>query len=170
MSRMVPTPIRTAPSSAPLETMVAKQQAHIDELVIKNRSFEMTVQQLQTELASEKVRYDDALQKVKAQYDGERKKWKEDSDMLEGLWRISYLREVTKRAETSGTILDMKNELRLAKLAILQRDFNLEMFRAKESEWDDKIAELEAAKDDAKWEMEEIEAQSWWRLRRRRRS
>ena len=145
MSRMAPTPIRTAPSSAPLEAMVAKQQTHIDELVTKNRGLEASVQKLQGEVAAEKARYEDALQKVKAQYDGERTKWREDSDMLQRLWRITYLREVLKVERAEKMILDMKDELRRASLATLQRDYQLEMFRAQELVRDDKIAELEDA-------------------------
>lgn len=159
MSRMAPTPIRTAPSSAPLEAMVTKQQNHIDELVTRNRGLEVAVQKLQVDVTSERARYEDALQKVKAQYDNEKKKWKEDSNMLQGLWHISYLREVVKVESAGKTIMDMKDELRLSRLATLQRDYQLEMFRAKESERDDKIAELEDALEAANWDKAEAEAQ-----------
>lgn len=158
MSRMVPTPIRTAPSSAPLETMVTKQQNHIDELVTRNRGLEVAVQKLQVDVTSERVRYEDALQKVKAQYDNEKKKWKEDSNMLQGLWHISYLREVVRVESAGKTIMDMRDELRLSRLATLQRDYQLEMFRAKESERDDRIAELEDALEAASWDKAEAEA------------
>lgn len=159
MSRSAPTPIRTAPSSAPLEAMVTKQQTHIDELVTKNRSLETTVQKLHSELASERARNEDGLHKVKAQYDGERTKWKEDEDLLQGLWHISYLREVVKVEYANKTLLDMKDELRLARLATLQRDFQLEMFREKEGQQEDRIAQLEDQLEDARWEKEEIRAQ-----------
>lgn len=159
MFRSAPTALRNAPSSAPLEAMVAKQQAHIDDLVSKNHTLEAKVQHLQAEISSEKTRYEDGLHKVKAQYDIERKRWKEEYDMSQGLWRISYLRQVVQVENSHLAILDMKDELRRARLASLQRDYQLEMFRAKESQQEYRIAQLEEEFEDAKWEVEEAGAQ-----------
>lgn len=155
MQRNIPTPIRNTPSSAPLEVMAAKQQTHIEELVTKNRSLEQNIAKLQSELSAEKARYEDGLHKVRVQYDTELKQWKEHQEIQASLWRISYMRLSVKVETERKNVLDIQNELRLARLAIVQRDYRLEMFAQKEADQEDRITELEQELDGMRFEAEE---------------
>ena len=137
--------------------MAAKQQAHIDELVSRNRSLEVQISNLQSELTSEQTRYEDGLLKVRAQYDTERKQWKDEQSTIQGLWRISYLRLVVQVEEERKAILDLKEELRLSRLAVLQRDFKLQLFSKHEAEQEDRIARLE---DELEFAREDIDRKS----------
>lgn len=157
MQRNAPTPIRNTPSSAPLEAMVTKQQTHIDQLVTKNRSLEQDLSKLHSELSAEKGRYEEGLHKVRAQYEQELQQWKDQQDTQASLWRISYMRLVVKIEEERKNALDLQDELRLASLAIVKRDFRLEMFSQSEAEREDRIAELEQELDDARFELDETQ-------------
>ena len=123
--------------------MAAKQQAHIDELVTKNRALEAQISNLQSELTSEKARYEDGLTKVRAQYDAERKQWKDEQTGIQSLWRISYMRLVVQVEEERKAILDLKEELRLSRLATLQLDYKIQLFSKVEAEHEDHVAQLE---------------------------
>lgn len=142
MSRKAPTPIRSTPSSAPLETMVAKQQAHIDDLVAKNRSLEQTVNRAKADLSQEKARWEATVQQLKQQSKVEQAEWKEGCDSLQSLWRIEHLRAVVDVEKERIAVIKLREELRLARLARLQRDFQISMFQAKESELEDRIQQL----------------------------
>ena len=142
MSRKAPTPIRTTPSSAPLEAMVAKQQSHIDELVMKNRSLEQTISKLRADLSGEKGRWDGTIQQLKQQSKVEQAEWKEGCDTLQSLWRIEHLRVIVDVEKEKTNATKLREDLRMAKLARLRRDFQITMFQARESELEDRIQQL----------------------------
>ncbi|KAI0342838.1 hypothetical protein BDW22DRAFT_158477 [Trametopsis cervina] len=155
MNRKAPTPIRSAPSSAPLETMVTKQQAHIDELVSKNRATEQAIQKLKSEIDHERHRHENTLQ----QFVQEREEWKGAADSLQGLWRIAYLRGVTELEAERMNVFKMKEELRRMRMARLQRDYQIGMFQAKELETENRIVDLQERIQDAEWMYEEEHSQ-----------
>lgn len=166
MNRKAPTPIRSAPSSAPLEAMVTKQQAHIDELVMKNRTSEQTIQKLKAEIQVEKHRHENSAQNLKQQFGQERAEWKEAGDSLQTLWRIAYLRILLDLERERTEMVKMKDELRLARLARLQRDYRIGLFQAKEFESENRIMELQEQVDDAEWILEQerskrVELKTW---------
>ncbi|KAI0694610.1 hypothetical protein BC835DRAFT_999225 [Cytidiella melzeri] len=155
MNRKAPTPIRSTPSSAPLEAMVAKQQAHIDELVMQNRTSEQIILKLKAEIDIGKHRHDNNLQQIKQQFEQERAEWKQAGDSLQNLWRIAYLRIVTALEKEKADGLKTKEELRLARLARLQRDYQIGMFQAKELESENQIVDLQDHLEDAQWSHEQ---------------
>ena len=155
LPRKAPTPIRSTPSSAPLEAMVAKQQTHIDELVMKNRTTEQIIQKLKTEIEAEKHRHEASVQQLKQQFAQERTEWKEAADSLQNLWRIAYLRCVHDLGKERMEMVKLKEELRLARLAKLQRDYQIGMFQAKETEWENHIVDLQDQLEDAQWSYEQ---------------
>ncbi len=142
-TRKAPTPIRTAPSSAPLESMVAKQQAHIDELVARNRTLEHTINKLRAETASEKQQYENALVEANKLWKIERSEWQDGCDTLQRLWRIAHYRTLVELEKARAATLNVKEELRMEKIARLQRDFQIAMFQKKESESEYRISCLE---------------------------
>lgn len=142
MSRKAPTPIRITPSSAPLEAMVAKQQSNIDELVTKNRSLEQTINKLKAELSSEKAKWEAAVQQLHQQHKDEQGEWREGCDSLQSLWRIAHLRAVVDLEKERMVAFKLKEELRLERLARLQRDFQIGQFQARETELEDRVQEL----------------------------
>ncbi|KAI0091321.1 hypothetical protein BDY19DRAFT_697479 [Irpex rosettiformis] len=155
LTRKAPTPIRSTPSSAPLEAMVAKQQAHIDELVMRNRTTEQTIQKLKAEIEAEKHRHENGLQQLRQQFGEERTEWKEAADSLQNLWRISYLRAVHDLGKERMEIVKLKEELRLSRLARLQRDYQIGMFQAKEMELEGHVVDLQNQLEDAQWTYEQ---------------
>lgn len=142
MTRVAPTPIRITPSSAPLEAMVAKQQSNIDELVTRNRSLEQTISKLKADLVAERSKTEAAVQQLQQQHKVEQAEWREGCDSLQGLWRVAHLRTVVDLEKERTLSLRLKEDLRLEKLARLQRDFQIGQFQAREGELEDRVQEL----------------------------
>lgn len=122
--------------------MVAKQQAHIDELVMKNRSLDQMVNKLKGELSTEKARYETSMQQLKHQSKLQQSEWKEGCDSLQSLWRIAHLKAVLELEKERTAVIKLKEDLRLERLARLQRDFRITMFQAKELELEDRLQQL----------------------------
>lgn len=122
--------------------MVAKQQSHIDELVMKNRSLEQAMTKLRAELSGEKGRWETTIQQLRQKSKEEQAEWKEGCDSLQRLWKIEHLRAVVDLEKGRTTVIKLREELRVARLARLQRDFQIGMFQAKESELEDRIQQL----------------------------
>ncbi|EKM58265.1 uncharacterized protein PHACADRAFT_117064 [Phanerochaete carnosa HHB-10118-sp] len=142
MSRKTPTPIRIAPSSAPLEAMVAKQQSNIDELVTRNRSLEQSINKLKAELSAEKAKSDATAQQLHQQHKAEQGEWREGCDSLQSLWRIAHLKAVVDLEKERTVAFKLKEDLRSERLARLQRDFQIGQFQAREAELEDRVQEL----------------------------
>lgn len=155
MNRRAPTPIRSTPTSAPIEAMVAKQQAHIDQLVMQNRTLEQTVQKLKTEVIAEKQRHEGTLQQVKQQFGQERTQWQEGCEAMQTIWRTGWLRVVTELEKERSNVFKMQEELRLARLAKLQRDYQIGQFQIKEMELEDRVVALREELEDVKWTLQE---------------
>lgn len=153
-----PTPIRSTPSSAPLEAMVEKQQAHIEELVMKNRTSEQQIQKMKGELSTERQRHDGLIQQLKQQQHEQIKQWKDGYESLQRLWRIACLRQDLEVNKERTNVLKMKKELREERLAKVQRDFRISTFQTKEMELEDRIYALQDEVEEFKW-LAEQEAQ-----------
>lgn len=121
---------------------MAKQQSHIDELVMKNRSLEQTVTKVRAELSAEKARWEGIALQMKQQSKAELAEWKKGCDALQSSWRIQQLRAVVDLEKERISCLKLKEELRQEQLARLHRDFQIGMFQAKESELEDRIQQL----------------------------
>lgn len=155
MSVKAPTPIRSAPSSAPLEAMVAKQQSHIEDLVMQNRTLEQMVQKLRAEVTADQSRHDSTLQQLKQQFGIERIEWKSAADSLQSLWRIVYLRAVAELEKERSNVFKMREEVRLGRVARLQRDYRIGMFQTREMELEDRVAEFQEQFEDMRSSYEE---------------
>ena len=135
--------LASAMSSTPYEVMAASQQAHIDELVQKNRTYEFTVKKLQKALEEEKDRGNDAIKQLRAASADERAEWREGCDSLLASHRIVHLRTIMELDKERTQILKERQETSKERLAVLERDFKLIVFQAKELDLTNRIADLE---------------------------
>lgn len=142
MSRRAPTPLRSTPSSAPLEAMVAKKQAHIEELIAQNRSLEHTIMKLRETINDEQARGRDAVAMVQQKWKQERTEWLEGCDSLQAAHRIAHLRTALELDRERAIILKVREDMRLERLARLQRDNRLVAFQRRESELEARVEEL----------------------------
>ncbi|GJE88583.1 hypothetical protein PsYK624_046660 [Phanerochaete sordida] len=122
--------------------MVAKQQSNIDELVTKNRSLEQTITKLRADVTAEKAKTEAAVQREQEQHKAEQAEWKEGCDSLQSLWRIAHLRAVVDLEKEKTTAFKLKEDMRLERLARLQRDFQIGQFQAREAELENRLQEL----------------------------
>lgn len=143
MSRRAPTPLRSTPSSAPLEAMVAKKQAHIEELVTQTRTLEHTITKLRQTLIDEQTRAKDAVTALQQKWKEERAEWREGCDSLQAAHRIAHLRTSVELDRERLAVLKVREETRMERLARLQRDYRLVAFQRREFELEARIMELE---------------------------
>ncbi|OBZ72249.1 hypothetical protein A0H81_07920 [Grifola frondosa] len=143
MFRKAPTPILSTSSSAPLEAMVAKQQTHIDELVAQNRTLEHTITKLHEANAEEKASSASAIAQLQERWKAERLEWRDGCESLQAAHRIAHLRTAVVLDQERTNVLKEREVLRKERLARMQRDFRLVMFQARETELEDRVAELE---------------------------
>ena len=77
--------------------------------------------------------------------------WKEAYDSLQHLWRIACMRQDVEIQKERTNVLKMKEELRMERLAKLQRDFRISTFQTKEMELEDRIYAIQEEVEDARW-------------------
>ncbi|KDQ59235.1 hypothetical protein JAAARDRAFT_87887, partial [Jaapia argillacea MUCL 33604] len=130
-------------SSAPYEAMAASQQAHIDDLVQKNRTLAHTADKLKDQLAREESRSKDALHHIRLKWEAERKEWLEGCETLQACHRIVNLRTTIQLDAERLAVLKEREIVRQERLAKLQRDYRLSLFTAKEAEWESQLLDLE---------------------------
>ena len=140
-----PPRILAAPSTAPQEAMAASLQAHIDELVQKNRAHEYTIRRLQQDLQEEKARGIEVVSRLRAVSQEEREEWQEGIDSLLASHRIVHLRTRAELDKERLQVLSEREEGRRDRIAILHRDYRLTLFQAKETELEARVACLEDA-------------------------
>lgn len=143
-----PVQLAAAPSSTPYEVMAASQQAHIDELVQQNRTSEHTIKKLHKALDDEKERGIDVVKRLKAASQEERAEWREGCDSLLGSHRIVHLRTRIEFDKERMQVMKEKEETRKERLLVLQRDYKLTLFQAREAELERRIAQLEETLDE----------------------
>ncbi|KAL5525806.1 hypothetical protein ACEPAG_7143 [Sanghuangporus baumii] len=150
-----PIKVTAAPSTAPQEAMAASLQAHIDELVQKNRTCEHTIKRLHQTLADEKERGVEAVTRMKAEMQQEREEWREGCDSLLASHRIVHIRtRIELDKERLNSLLEKEDDRR-ERINILHRDYRLTLFQAKESELEGKVGALEDALEELTEEHEE---------------
>lgn len=143
MSRRAPTPLRSTPSLAPLEAMVAKKQAHIEELVTQTRTLEHTINKLRQALTDEQNRGKEAVAALQQRWQAERLEWREGCESLQVVHRIAHLRTAAELDRERMALLKEREETRRERLARLQRDYRLVAFQSREVELGERVAELE---------------------------
>ena len=124
MSLRAPTPSRSTPQpssrsadyAASIEA-AAKKQAHVDELIVKNRTLEQTVERLKTAKASEEARHKENIQKLQQQWEEERREWRHGCDVLQSAHRIAHLKTTVDRDTLKLGGLKEKEKERQEKMA-----------------------------------------------------
>jgi hypothetical protein len=136
---------RTPPSGVKpsRDVMVASQQAHIDDLVQRNRTLEQTCKELREELLREDARAKDALRQVQTRWHQESAEWREGCDTLLACNRIAQLRIASELDRERLAIVKQEDLTRREKVARFQRDYKITMFQVREMELDDRVSELE---------------------------
>ncbi|KAF8501636.1 hypothetical protein F5888DRAFT_1252223 [Russula emetica] len=119
----IPNLIPSTPSSAPQEAMIASQQAHINELVQKSRTLDNTIKDLQEQLTNSR-----------AQWQAEHREWIDGCDSLMACHRIAHLRTNVRLAQERVALAHERDSIRRERVAVIQRDYNLILFKAREKE------------------------------------
>lgn len=128
--------------------MAASLQAHIDELVQKNRTCEHDIRRLKQALADEKERSAEIAERFKAISVQEREEWWEACGSFLAAHRIVHLRTQNEWEKERINVAYEREENRQDRLNILIRDFKLTLFQARETELEARVAELEDAVED----------------------
>ena len=97
--------------------MVASQQAHIDDLVQRNRTLEQTCKELREELLREDTRAKDALRQVQTRWHQESAEWREGCDTLLACNRIAQLRIASELDRERLAIVKQEDLTRREKVA-----------------------------------------------------
>jgi len=103
--------------------MIASQKTHIDELVQKTRSLDNTIKGLQEQLSNSR-----------AEWQAERKEWVDGCDSLLACYRIAHLRSNVLLAQERVALAHERDLTRRERVAVIQRDYNLILFKAREKE------------------------------------
>jgi hypothetical protein len=103
--------------------MIASQQAHINELVQKTRTLDNTIKDLQEQLTNSR-----------AQWQAEHREWIDGCDSLMGCHRIAHLRTNVRLAQERVALVHERDSIRRERVAVIQRDYNLILFKAREKE------------------------------------
>jgi hypothetical protein len=111
--------------------MISSQKLHIDELVQKTRTLEHTVQRLQ-----------DQLSNSRAEWQTERKEWADGCDSLMACHRIAHLRTNVLLAQERVALAHERELTRRERVALIQRDYNLILFNAREKELELEVEQL----------------------------
>lgn len=166
MLRKGPTPLRSTPTTAPLEGMISKQQSHIDELVAKTRSLEYANVKLEEKLAAERdrslealaaerERNKDTMSRIQELWAAERVEWSDGCDALQTAHRVAHLHTSCELDKERMAVLREKENVRKERLAKAQRDYKLLLFQAGERSLEKQIHELEEELEDCRAEQEE---------------
>jgi len=103
--------------------MIASQQAHINELVQKTRTLDNTIKDLQEQLTNSR-----------AQWKAEHREWIDGCDSLMACHRIAHLRTNVRLAQERVALAHERDSIRRERVAVIQRDYNLILFKAREKE------------------------------------
>lgn len=128
-------------SSAP--NLEASQQAHIEELVSRNRGLEGIINRGKEEASQEKTRTNKIIADIQNKWSAESQEWRDGFDAIQTCHRIAQLRLAEQLELERQNVLTELNATRREKLARIQRDFKLFLFKSKEGELDTRLNELE---------------------------
>src|SRR5882757_2742559 len=127
----LPRLLPSTPTSAPQEAMIASQKAHIDELVQKNSMLDNTIKRLQEQLSN-----------LRAEWQADRKEWADGCDSLMASHRIAHLRTNVLLAQERVALAHERDLTRRERVAVIQRDYNLILFKAREKELEIEAGQL----------------------------
>ena len=116
--------------------MIASQQAHINELVKKTRTLDNTIKDLQEQLTNSR-----------AQWQAEHREWIDGCDSLMACHRIAHLRTNVRLAQERVALAHQRDSIRRERVAVIQRDYNLILFKAREKELEIEADRLRNASD-----------------------
>jgi hypothetical protein len=159
--RHVPTYLKTAPSTTPLETMDARQQAHINELTEQLRTAEYMSKKLREELAQAQVQMKAERAGLQDQRLKEAQAWKVGMELTKASYQVIQARLLLLLDSERRNVLSGEDNTRRERLARTQRDHNLVLFQQKENELEERVIELqetleaereERTKDDQEYE------------------
>jgi hypothetical protein len=119
----IPNLIPSTPSSAPQEAMITSQKTHINELVQKTRTLDNTVKGLEEQLSNSR-----------AQWQAEHREWTDGCDSLMACHRIAHLRTNVRLAQERVALSHERDFMRRERVGVIQRDYNLILFKAREKE------------------------------------
>ena len=122
LSRL-PNIISSSLSSAPQEPSIASQKAHIDEIVQKTRTLELTISDLREQLSESR-----------SGWQAERKEWFGECETVMACHRIAHLRTNVLLAQERVVLEHERDFTRKERVAVIQRDFNLIISKAREKE------------------------------------
>ncbi|EPT05541.1 hypothetical protein FOMPIDRAFT_1057277 [Fomitopsis schrenkii] len=155
MSRRAPTPLRSAPSSGPMDAMVKNMQDQIDDLVAKNRTLDHTVSKLREAVAEEQKRGSDGVDALQKTFKQERAAWIRGCDAIQAVHRLAHARTLVELDRERMAILREREAARIERLARLQRDFRLVEFQRREFDLEKRVVELERELEDQQRAYEE---------------
>ncbi|PBL03459.1 hypothetical protein ARMGADRAFT_1004198 [Armillaria gallica] len=120
---------------APVPSLEASQQTHIDDLVQRNRSLEHAAKLLRDDLDREKARSKHALSEVHNRWKADQKEWREGVDVLLSCHRIVLWRKTIDLQTERLNFLKEEEDIRLGKISRLQRDYRITQFQQSESQY-----------------------------------
>ncbi|KAK0500325.1 hypothetical protein EDD18DRAFT_1438607 [Armillaria luteobubalina] len=144
----------TAPS------LEASQQTHINDLVQRNRSLERVSKLVREDLDREKARSKHALSDVHQRWQADQKEWHEGVDVLLSCHRIVLWRKTIELQTERLNFLKEEEDIRLGKIARLQRDYRITQFQQSESQYVSR-QELLAAEIDALNRKQIVQKDKW---------
>jgi hypothetical protein len=103
--------------------MIASQKAHINELVQKTRTLDSTIKDLQEQLTNSRT-----------QWQAEHREWTDGCDSLMACHRIAHLRTNVRLAQEHVALTHERDLMRRERVGVIQRDYNLILFKAREKE------------------------------------
>ncbi len=111
--------------------MIASQKTHINELVQKTRTLDNTIKELQEQLTNSR-----------AQWQSEHREWIDGCDSLMACHRIAHLRTNVRLAQERVALAHERDSIRRERVAVIQRDYNLILFKAREKELEMEAGQL----------------------------
>ncbi|KAK7690919.1 hypothetical protein QCA50_006022 [Cerrena zonata] len=141
MSLREPTPTRRM-SAIPKPSMVPKPY-QVEEMQVKIRELEGTVDKLRIALNSEQTRSKDSVQKIHQSWTKERAEWQAGCDAIQVAHRINFLKTAVEVENQKMLVLKEKDNYRIQQIARIQRDFNLVKFQIHEVQQEERNAQLE---------------------------
>ncbi|KAK1226557.1 hypothetical protein PQX77_010440 [Marasmius sp. AFHP31] len=126
-----------------LPSLESSQQAHIDDLVQRNRTLDHTTKKLKEQVESEKSRAKTTIHDIQTKWHAEQKQWREACDTLQACHRIAYLRLQGELESERWNVLTEQEANRKEKLARAQRDTTITKFQIRENELERTVEQLE---------------------------
>ncbi|KAK0223371.1 hypothetical protein IW262DRAFT_1366300 [Armillaria fumosa] len=145
---------------ATIPSLEASQQTHINDLVQRNRTLEQASKLIREDLDHEKARSKHALSDVHKRWQADQKEWHEGVDVLLSCHRIVLWRKTIDLQTERLNFLKEEEDIRLGKIARLQRDYRIAQFQQSESQYVSR-QELLAAEIDALNRKQIVQKDKW---------